>query len=75
MIETKATYIGNGEFHNGIPARDLTAEDWKALTDEQRDTVRQSPCYRLAAEQAPKRAEAKAAPSLPAAADEAPKAG
>lgn len=33
------------EFHYGIPARDLTDEDYDALDNEQRATVRNSPRY------------------------------
>jgi hypothetical protein len=33
------------EYHSGIEARDLTDEDWDALTTEQRATVRASNLY------------------------------
>lgn len=35
-----------GGYHTGIPARDLTEEDVKLLTDEQKLTVEASPLYR-----------------------------
>lgn len=35
-----------GGYHTGIPARDLTDEDVKNLTDEQRAVVEASPLYR-----------------------------
>lgn len=35
------------EHHEGIPARDLTAADWDALTPEQQETVRGSKRYRM----------------------------
>lgn len=34
-----------GEFHEGIPARDLDDDDYAALDNEQRATVRKSPLY------------------------------
>jgi hypothetical protein len=30
----KATYVGEGEYLNGVPARDLSTEDWDALTPD-----------------------------------------
>jgi len=36
-------------YHSGIPARDLTDDDLKALTNEQRDAVETSPLYTMAA--------------------------
>lgn len=39
-------YIGNGdEFITGIPARDLTPDEWLALTDEQRLVAVDSKLY------------------------------
>lgn len=35
-----------GGYHSGIPARDLTEEDLKLMTDEQRATVEASRLYR-----------------------------
>lgn len=35
-----------GGYHSGIPSRDLTEADVKALTDEQRATVEASKLYR-----------------------------
>ena len=43
-------YRGDGtEFHYGIPARDLTTEEYDALDTEQRALVRKSPLYDYAA--------------------------
>lgn len=36
----------DGGYHSGIPARDLTDEDVKALSDEQLAVVEASPLYR-----------------------------
>jgi hypothetical protein len=42
----KAKYVGDGsEFLNGVPARDLTDEDWNRLTEEQQDAVINSRIY------------------------------
>lgn len=38
------------EHHYGIPARNLTDEDWAALSTEERDTVRDSKLYRYVAQ-------------------------
>lgn len=47
----KAKFIGaDGEYLNGIPARDLTAEDWAQLTNEQQEAVATSPLYEIQAE-------------------------
>lgn len=46
-MTTKFVYIGRGgEHHSGIPARDLTEEDWAGLTSEQKQTVTHSPLYK-----------------------------
>lgn len=42
-----------GEFHPGIPARDLDQDDYDALDSEQRAVVRTSPLYDYRAERAP----------------------
>ena len=48
-MNPKFVYIGQqGEFHNGIPARNLTEEDWGLLTDDQREIVTSSPLYKAA---------------------------
>lgn len=41
-----ATYIGTG-FLQGIPARDLTADEWAALTNDDRQRARASGLYRV----------------------------
>lgn len=39
-------YTGKaGEYIAGIPARDLTTEDYNSLDNDQRATVRKSPLY------------------------------
>jgi hypothetical protein len=38
-------YHGNGEFLNGIPARDLSDEEFSALDAETRERVRASALY------------------------------
>ena len=39
-------YIGSDdEFITGIPARDLTPDEWRALTDEQRRAAVESKLY------------------------------
>lgn len=47
-MNVKFTYIGQGDFYNGIPARDLTDEDWELLTDEQKELVASSSLYKPA---------------------------
>lgn len=39
-MAVKAVYQGAGAYINGVPARDLTTDDWAALTDEQQAAVR-----------------------------------
>ncbi len=47
MTTNKFVYIGQGgEHHSGIPARDLSADDWTRLSDEQKAVVASSPLYR-----------------------------
>jgi hypothetical protein len=47
----KATYVGTGVgYLNGIPARDLTEEEWAALTPEQQAEVKASGLYELEGE-------------------------
>jgi hypothetical protein len=41
FVKTRA-----GEYHTGIPARDLAEEDLAGLSEEQRATVEASPLYR-----------------------------
>lgn len=53
-MKIKAKYLGGGEFHHGIPARDLTKADWERLTAEQRAIVAASPLYEVAETKAKK---------------------
>lgn len=53
----KAKYTGNGQFHQGIPARDLTDEDWAQLTPEQQATVEKSQIYEMTAVKKPAKKE------------------
>lgn len=39
-------YVGNGEYYNGIPKRDLTDDDLVNLTDYQRKIVEGSRFYK-----------------------------
>ncbi len=41
----RAKYVGAGEFHSGIPRRDLTADDWAALDAARQALVMASPLY------------------------------
>lgn len=41
-------YVGkDGEHYHGIPAADMTEEEFDSLTDEQKATVAGSPLYKL----------------------------
>jgi hypothetical protein len=44
-LKAKFKPTPEGEFHPGIPSRDLTEEDYEALDTEQRALVRKSPLY------------------------------
>lgn len=49
-IKGSARYVGKGpdqDYHYGIPARDLTAEEVAALDDEQYETIVASAAYEL----------------------------
>lgn len=43
--EVVVTYVGDGDFITGIPRRDITASEWQALTQAQRDAVLDSKIY------------------------------
>lgn len=46
MADPKIRYVSKaGEFVNGIPAHDLSAEEYAALDKDQRAIVRDSPLY------------------------------
>lgn len=45
MADPKIRYTGDGSFHQDIPARTLTAEEYEALPTELRAIVRDSPLY------------------------------
>ena len=36
---TYATYIGNGIYLIGVPARDMSREEWESLSEEMRDRL------------------------------------
>lgn len=38
-------YVGNGDYLFGVPARDLTKDEFDALNDEQKDAVKKSGVY------------------------------
>lgn len=56
----KAKYLGKGEGYHGIPARDLSNEDFERLTPEQQALVESSPLYEIQAEAQDQVAETKA---------------
>lgn len=45
MAEPKIRYTGDGAFHQDIPARSLSAEEYDALPTDLRALVRASPLY------------------------------
>lgn len=45
MSDAIYRYVGAPDFHNGIPARDLTQDDLDALDDQQREIVAASSVY------------------------------
>jgi hypothetical protein len=53
-MAVKATWKGKTgkdglveEFHTGIPARDLTDDDWNTLSKDEQDTVKASKLYNV----------------------------
>ena len=46
-------YIGQGQFLMGTPARDMSAEEWQALTAERRAIAESSGLYVIDHEQGP----------------------
>jgi len=65
MADPKIKFRGDatGAFLNGIPARDLTAEDYDGLDTATRAAVRDSPLYDYAGYKA--RLDAAATPAIP----------
>lgn len=59
MTESKAAYryTGKGDYHNGIPARNLTEADVAALDKPERDLLVISPIYKAVGEDKPAKAE------------------
>lgn len=47
MDEIVAYYVGNGNFLNGVPARDLTRAEWDALDEATRQMCLESGVYQL----------------------------
>lgn len=45
-------YIGNGDYVMGIPARNLTVEEWESLTEETRQALMAQKLYELSSEPA-----------------------
>lgn len=43
----KAAYTGTGEHFMGVPATDLTDDDWDRMSDAQKEAVRASSFYRM----------------------------
>lgn len=48
-----AVYIGAGDYLTGVPARDMTREEWEELTAEQRETALRLDLYQLEPDDAP----------------------
>jgi hypothetical protein len=42
-------YDGNGDYFHGVPPRDLTKDDFDALTDEQKESVTKGALYKKGA--------------------------
>lgn len=42
-----AIYNDNGQFENGVPARDLTVDEWAAIPEETRTRLVKSGMYTL----------------------------
>lgn len=50
MSKTKVRFVGDpGHYISGIPARDLTSEDWERLSPEQQERALKSELYKKAA--------------------------
>lgn len=47
MSGIKALYMGDGDYVQGIPARDLTLEEWEAISDEQQERLKELGIFRL----------------------------
>lgn len=45
-------YIGNGDYVMGIPARNLTVEEWESLPEETRQALMAQKLYELSSEPA-----------------------
>lgn len=44
----KATYIGSGAFVMGIPARDISVEEWDAMSTETQAAIARCGLYEMA---------------------------
>ena len=56
-MEPKVKYIKPDAFLVGVPARDLTPEDWDVMSDEQRAACIDSGAYELVTAEATARAD------------------
>ncbi len=56
MSESKVAYryTGKGDYHNGIPTRNLTDADVAALDKDDRKILAESPIYRAVSDEKPK---------------------
>ena len=55
-MKTKAIYTGlNGAHYHGIPARDISEEEWEQLTPKQQKMIAKSPIYDLVVKKTAKR--------------------
>ncbi len=48
MSKVVAKYVGKGAYIDGIPARDMTSDEWDALSEEQRKKALDAGTHRLA---------------------------
>lgn len=46
---TAYKYVGDGTYLPGVPARDLSKDEFDALSDEQKETLKQSGLYKKGA--------------------------
>ncbi len=54
MAEKYATYIGEGRYMPGIPARDMTEREWNTIDEEDRATLVKMKLYKVAQKEQPK---------------------
>lgn len=47
FVMIKVEYVGKGAFFHGVPARDLSADEWAAMTSEQQKLIKESDVYKV----------------------------